>query len=523
MIIEKVTQDDIILWEVLRHPVLCGEFIENFDKVEFEEEFNYTPYQKEFLCDWSNFVSICCARSVGKTWALTGMIIWAMINKIFGDEYVLYTVPGKAQLEPVFTRLTKMLRSNTLLKNWIEAKTGINNSDFTIKLLNMCTLMCRIAGQTGTGVNVIGLHTPFEIVDEAGYYPWGTWLELQPTLNKWTSGFRQITSGVPTGMREKNVLFHTDQENSNFTKHRISAYQNPRFSERDEEDAIKNYGNKDSDDFIHFVMGLHGKPIFALFDREMFEIGSYPVYKMTLNGIELKENIAEYFVKLALFPPLPDKEKGSFVFFGVDLGYTEPTAINIMYEDKHGQIKFHGRIRLEKVSYPIQQRLIDVLDTRFNPNVIGIDRGSGGSGVAVIQTLMEHPDFSKKDYKNRVIPVDFSSLTVLGIDADGEEIKSKTKPFAVSILQDYSNNHKIMYSSMDLELVTELERMTYTKTPTGEIVYRTMTARGGKRGEDHFTSALLCGIMAYYSTKESLNLRRNRKLMKPSWFASIGA
>jgi hypothetical protein len=40
--------------------------------------------------------------------------------------------------------------------------------------------------------------------------------------------------------------------------------------------------------------------------------------------------------------------------------------------------------------------------------------------------------------------------------------------------------------------------MTYTKTPIGEVVYKTLTPKGGKRGEDHNTSAMLCAMVAYY-------------------------
>ena len=75
---------------------------------------------------------------------------------------------------------------------------------------------------------------------------------------------------------------------------------------------------------------------------------------------------------------------------------------------------------------------------------------------------------------------------------------SKTKPYSVSLLQEYTNSHKFIYSSTDLELITEMERMTYTKTPTGEVVYRTLTPKGGKRGADHFTSAMLCAAVTYY-------------------------
>jgi hypothetical protein len=107
---------------------------------------------------------------------------------------------------------------------------------------------------------------------------------------------------------------------------------------------------------------------------------------------------------------------------------------------------------------------------------------------------------------------------VLGIDKDGSEIKQKTKPFTVSVLQDFTINKRLIFSSTDMDMITELERMTYSKTPSGEIVYKTLTVKGGKKGEDHFTSALLCGVSAYYLTNEFSFLKRDKiKLISPSW------
>jgi hypothetical protein len=181
-----------------------------------------------------------------------------------------------------------------------------------------------------------------------------------------------------------------------------------------------------------------------------------------------------------------------------------------------GRIKFHGRVQLTKVSYPLQEKIIDFLDSKFNPIIIGIDKGS--AGISVVQRLQDSNEFAHKNYAKKLIPVDFSSWIVLGIDTDGSEVKSKTKPFSVSVLQEYTNNHKIVYSSTDLELVTELERMTYTKSVNGEISYRTLTSQGGKKGEDHFTSAMLCMVMAYYLNNEFiLQNARKKKLIGFSW------
>lgn len=513
-IVEKITQEDLILYEILRNPVLCTEFIENFDKLPTEEVFELSDFQQEILCDFNHYVSIVAGRAVGKTVTLVSYIRWLLVFNVFPNDYIVYFVPSKVHLEPVWSGLVRTFRTNSFLKNFVVAGGGFNASDYKVTLLNQAVLHCRIAGQTGTGVSVIGLHTPFFIVDESGYQPWGSWIELQPTLNTFTPGYKLMVSGVPDGRRENSVCYHCDQENSNYSKYRISADDNPRNTEEDKLKAIEQYGGEDSDDFIHLWKGEHGKPVFALFDRNNFLIVQDAVYKIQLNGIQMENNLSDYLAKLAIIPPIQKEHRT--ILMGIDLGYTEPTAIIILYEDRGGAFHFHSRIRLDKVSYTIQEKLIDMLDTKFQPHVIGIDRGGGG--VPVVQRLLESEDFIHKDYNKRLVPIDFSSQITLGTDSEGNEVKSKAKPFATSVLQDYCNNHRIIFSSTDLEMVSELERMTYTKTPTGDIVYRTLTTKGGKKGDDHFTASLLVAVMAYYLKTDYLSYRVERKsLAKPSW------
>lgn len=515
MIKEKVEQDDLILYEILRNPALCAEFVYNVDLDErFDTRFENTWYQKETLCDFHDHVSMCTARAVGKTVTLVSLILWILIYNVFPNDYALFAVPSKVHLEPVWKGLMRGFRSNSFLSNFVERNKGINSSDNSILTLNGSSLICRIAGQSGTGANLVGLHTPFILVDEAGYFPWAAFNEMQPDLNTFTKGAREVACGVPTGVREKNVLYHVDQVDVSYSKHRVSAFDNPRVTEKDIEDFKNQYSGEDNDEFIHYVLGQHGKPVFALFDRALFRIENYPVLKMEIDGIKMGDSLAEMYTRIDSFPKLSEKNYG--ILFGIDLGYTEPTAITIMYVDGSDRLRFHGRIKLTKVSYPIQEKIIDLLDSKFNPFVIGIDRG--GAGVSVIQNLTEHTDFIHKDYKKRIMPIDFSSYTIIGTTSDGEENKVKTKVFCVSVLQEFSNNHRILYSHTDPEMITELERMTYTKNPNGDISYKTMTERGGSRGEDHFTSALLCGVGAYYFTKEyGVNLGKP-KLFRKAWW-----
>jgi hypothetical protein len=515
-IVEKVYgPEDLVLYEILKNPILACEFIYNYDKRDIDEKFEFTPYQRQMLADFSPYQVYCTARATGKTVSMTSLLLWLVVFNVFPKESIMFATPSKIHLAPVWDNLVKYFRSNTFLKTFIGVNTGINSSDYTIKLLNFCTIACRIAGQSGTGANFAGAHVPVQFAEEAGYFPWAAFQEMQPCLNTFTPGFREIVAGVPTGLRESNVLYFADQVSSTYSKHRVSALDNPRFTEKDQQQAIEQYGGEDSDDYTHYVLGQHGKPVFALFDRNNMSLTSDPVYKLILSGMQLEDNMAEYISNLSVFPPIPNRDDK--VLFGIDLGYTEPTAIVILYQDRFGKLHFHGRIRLDKVSYVIQERIIDLLDTKFRPSIIGIDYG--GVGRPVVHQLLEGTEYLNKEYAKRIEMIDFSSSVILGMDSDGTEIKSKTKPFATSILQDYSNNHKLVFSNTDLEMVTELERMTYTKTPSGEIVYRTLTQKGGKKGEDHFTSALLCASMAYYLKNDYMAYKpQKRALAKPGWF-----
>jgi len=154
---------------------------------------------------------------------------------------------------------------------------------------------------------------------------------------------------------------------------------------------------------------------------------------------------------------------------------------------------------MTKVKYPVQEKLIDYLDTRFSPDVIGIDTGNE---KGVVQHLLDDDQYIHKNYTKRLIPIMFGAWLELGKDEEGKDIKMKIKPHSVTLLQEYTNSHRIVYSSTDIDLVTELERMTYTKTATGELVFRSLTPGGGKRGEDHNTSAMLCAIYSYFLKME---------------------
>ena len=525
MIKEKIKREDLILYEILKNPVLFTEFVNNLDRPKEVEPFELTSYQKEMLADFSHYQVYCTARAIGKTTTLYNLILWALVFNIFNrseteSRYILFIVPSKVHLMPVWENLVKFFRTNSLGKHYVKAGSGINNSDFIIRLSNGTALFCRIAGQTDTGANVVGLHTPMILVDEAGYFPWGTFQEMQPVLNIWKSGYREVVAGVPTGLREKNVLHHVDRVDTRYSKHRVSAFENPRLSEDDFKSFEEMYGGRDTEEWTHYVLGQHGKPSYALFDRNAMAIEQYPVYKVFINRTELSGD--EYSQILRKLSAIPNTERRRKVIFGIDLGFTEPTAIQILTIDEHNIMRIHARVKLTQIAYPVQEKLIDFLDSKFEPIVIGIDRGSGGQGISLIQHLTEDNQYFAKNYRERIFPVEFGGSVLIGYDADGNEIRVKTKPHAVQLLSDLCVTHAIRFSTRDVEMISELEQMSYTKTASGEIVYRTINARGSRNVDDHFTSALLCAVLAYNLTTNEVYRLQTKRLAKPSWFVTFG-
>src|SRR5687768_11075304 len=126
----KPTLDEMIVFELIKHPLLGPEFIHNMDlDPRYDKTFEFAWYQREIMCDFNPKVSMCTARAVGKTVSQYSLILWALVFKLFPEDYLLYTVPSKVHLEPVFTNLVRMFKLNSFLKNFIDSRSGVNSSE----------------------------------------------------------------------------------------------------------------------------------------------------------------------------------------------------------------------------------------------------------------------------------------------------------------------------------------------------------------------------------------------------------
>ena len=500
-----LSEGDFAVLEILDDPVLFGEFMKSDDEsLELGEGgWRWDNYQKKMLTDESSFISVVTGRSTGKTASMESKILQIAIGNKYekaSANEILLVVQNKSQLEPVFLRIINTLRRHPLLQHFID-RTSVNMSNHEIRLLNGCLIRCRIVGSTSDS-NVIGLHVPCIFVDEGQVFSYAAWNSLQQCLTQWDKEFQLWVSGVPNGLREKNVLFECDQVEEKFSRHNISRLSSSRYTSEQHRDDLKQYGGEVGDDYIHLVLGEHGSPAFSVFDRKLMLIENYPVAYSLLNNITLDQNDGAYNDLLHAPELSPDiKRDYDLIVAGIDAGFSnDPTIITVLWRHKETQVwRELLRHELRRIKYPTQAKIINWLDSIYGFNMICIDAGS--SGLALCQILQDvDGDFKNKDFLKRLIPVDFQANVVTGYDEAGDEIKERVRKFTIQTLQKWSQNDQIIaFSEQDDAMITELERVGFTRDLLGQPKFFVYSPQGGQKGEDHVLASLLTWVYGYYN------------------------
>ena len=504
---EKVALDDgdLAVLELIEDVVVFGEFVRSTDEeIENGDGWAFDNYQKLMLLDESSYISICTGRTTGKTVSLETKIIYnAVSNKYKGasaNEEVL-VVQNKAQLEPVFLRLTQFFRRHPFLKNFVD-RMSINFSEHLIKFLNGAVLRCRIVGSSADS-NIIGLHAPCIFVDEAQVFNYVAWNSLGQCLTMWddsdkTGHFQMWLSGVPNGLREKNILYEADQLDKKWSRHNVSRLLSPRYTKLQQKSDLKQYGGEEGDDYTHLVIGEHGSPAFSVFDRKLMLIENYEVTLSMMNNLTLEQAGGKFYDVLKA-PDLPVNIQPDLIACGIDAGFSnEPTIITILYRQGGSVWRIFLRYELRRIKYPMQAKIINWLDNIYGFNMITLD--AGHSGLALGQMLQDLEEFKNKDYQKRLTLVDFQGGVVTGYEEDGKEKKDRVRKFTIQTLQKWSqNDHIIAFSEQDDEMISELERVGFTRDLLGQPKYFVYSPTGGQRGDDHILASLLTWVYGYYN------------------------
>lgn len=516
-----ISDEDVAVIELLDDPVWFGEYIKSdSEDLMAGGGWRWDNYQKKILTDNRSYLSVVTGRSTGKTVSMETKIIHTAISNKYhkaSANEILLVVQNKAQLEPVFLRLVNMFRHHPFLQYFID-RFSINMSSHEIRLTNGCLIRCRIVGSTADS-NVIGLHVPCIFVDEGQVFNYTAWNSLMQCLTTWDVGFQLWVSGVPNGLREKNVLYEADQLETKFSRHNLSRLASSRYTREQHNIDLKQYGGEQGDDYVHLVLGEHGSPAFSVFDRKLMKIENYLVHYQILNNVTLDQHDGNFNdVLVAHDLPHDIKAKHDLLVAGIDAGFSnDPTVIMILWRDKETQVwREFARYELRRIKYPIQAKIIDWLDSIYRFNMVCIDAGS--SGLALCQILQDNTgEFKGKSYIKRLIPVDFQANVVTGYEEDPNdpkkqvEVKDRIRKFTIQTLQKWSQNDQmIVFSEQDDDVIAELERVGFTRDLLGQPKYFVYSPQGGQKGEDHILASLLTWVYGYYNNYFSPDKPRAR-------------
>jgi hypothetical protein len=502
MLLDEIEEDEWALSQILDNPVTFREFIN-------EDDPNWQPlemHERAWTACTAHYVAMCCGRSVHKTTSMIEMLYYWVINEKFirGDPGLLVMVPNKAQKDLSFFRIRSACLNHWLIRQYVSSN-NINVTEGKIEFKNTFQFLMRIAGAKGTDANVIGIHTMRVWVDEAQEFPWQTWLSLQNCLKVEIDNFQMTVSGVPNGERKDNVLFECDQVDEKYVSFNISQAMMTWWTPEFEYQKKKEYHalQEESEDYKHYVLGQHGVPTFSIFDRTRFVMEDYEVPRIVLTQKMYEsarrvdpDGVLRYHIEEAVspVPALPLTEGGvkPLVGLGYDVGYSpDPAVFFIMYQHSSGVWRNLARFVLQRVEYALQSETLAFLDRIYNFNFIGIDMG--GPGKPQYQALAgELTIYKEFKYSERLYPVEFGGyITVAAKDEkDGYvEKKDQVKRVAVETVSRWVHEKRFSFSKADINLIEELERTKFSRTQTGDPVYRTE--------DDHQFAAMMCAVMAY--------------------------
>jgi len=531
---------EYVFAQIIQNPVLFREFINEADP-EYDP-MNWKPlerHERAWTACKKNRMAMACGRSVHKTTTMIEMLYYWVISNDFirGDQPNLFVmVPNKSQKDLSFGRIAGACRKHWLVSKLVD-KNRINMSEGRIDFLNGFQFVLRIAGAAGSEDNVIGVHTTKIWVDEAQEFPWKTWMSLQNCLKFEIPNHKMITSGVPNGERKDNVLYVSDQQDPDYISFNISQTMMSWWSPEVEYRRRKEYSSlqEDTEDYKHFVLGQHGVPTFSVFDRVRFKKDNYEVDRLVVTQAMLDKvkttdiNTGQVHYRLEdviSMPPIPKKwGVEPRVGIGYDVGYSpDPAVFFIMYEDATtGLWRNLSRLILQRVEYKLQRDILTLLDQTYDFNFIGMDMG--GPGKVQWQDLCGEnadPAYKDRQFTERIFPVEFGAqMAVAAKDEDGEMVEKKdlVKRVAVETVSRWTQEQiRFCFSADDDNLMSELERTKFTRSATGDPVYKTV--------DDHQFAAMMCAIMAYqFRYGEPLFTERKEvkvKLLPAKWLDPYG-
>ena len=278
---------------------------------------------------------------------------------------------------------------------------------------------------------------------------------------------------------------------------------------------IKDYGGEESDDYNRLVLGRHGEAAFSVIPRDSIKLDPVDVYEFHNFRYSQTDKQRRITYQEALGCPKKPEKLMKRSILAIDTGFTDPTVIHLIGQDDTGIWRILSRYRLTRIPFPEQADIIDWIDSKYEVDHIAIDLGAGGGGIPLAQDLMSNRFSRSRYYSNKIFGVRFSDMVHAGFDNAGNEMKIMAKSYGGQELARIIQDHQLVFSEIDAEGLSQMERVAYQKQADGSNKYFVLSDKGaGKSQDDHIFASLLVFMIALTSLKYS---QPRKKLTGARW------
>ena len=263
------------------------------------------------------------------------------------------------------------------------------------------------------------------------------------TLKRGHEGAVWRAHGVTRGVRDK--FYEYTQPESKWTVHRFTTMSRPNWTDEERQEKIEMYGSRDAPDYRRNVLGLHGdaaNPLFVLHrlmacvDDDLssaYNLAEYQYLRIT-HEMLVDRGVERQVEEFIDFHQMHKKYKVTWA--GMDVGYTNhPSEILIAGEERGAngarKLRLICRLHLERLSAPVQARVIKAVFDFYNPQTFGMDRT--GNGLPLFQDLQDkYPEVAARikgyNFSEKIL-VDFDQAAVA--DMGESELEDQIKEAGV--------------------------------------------------------------------------------------------
>lgn len=440
----------------------------------------HRPYQAEALRCTSKRKVFRMGRQIGKTEVLVVSILYNIFTKpgLTEDEgfIVIIITPYQAQIDLIFTRLKKLIRSSPLTQNSI--RRDVKAPIYTVELHN--NSICRgFTAGTKSGGNaeaVRGQTGNMLVFDEADYLSAGDMDAAMSIITNYPNATLWMSS-TPSGKRER---FYSTCLSRRFKEYHYPSQSNPMWNkhlEADFREQLTDIG------YRHEVLADFGEQEEGVFQnvyiqtaKADYKYGDIPYYHTWTYSLGVDWN---------------DTANGTTINV---LGF-DPTRNKFVIVDRK-VVSREGWTQIDAMSK------IAELNRIWRPMAIYIDAGHGGTQWELLRkfgfdSLIDpkkgpsHPDAR---LRNIVKKYDFGSKVETRDPFTKQKINKPAKPFLVESTVRRFEAGDIEFPETDIDLENQLLGYIIDRvTQSGVPVYKA----GNETAGDHALDALMLSVLAF--------------------------